>query len=210
MTNGEDMLETTRATSAAPAKASPAWDGVWLLDRVARKDAGALEQLYRMWGDRLFSMAAHMLGDEGAAAEALQDCFLKIWQKAGDYDPGKSRGFTWAGIILRGICLDMMRKRRRRLGVWADGNAAAALGVPAPDGGVEDLLFRDTVRQVKAAISQLSESEAESVRTTLFHPGTVEEQAERWGVPVATAKTRIFRAMEKLRNLLGQMKGGME
>lgn len=203
------MPESTRDPSSELSPASSSWDGTWLLERVAKEDPDALEQLYKMWGDRLYSMAVHLVGDEGAAAEAIQDCFLKVWQKAREYDPAKSRGFTWAGMILRGICLDMLRKKRCRAVVWADESAIPSLGIPPVFGGVEDLLFRDTVRQVKAALGSLTEHEAESVRTALFDPATIEEQADRWGVPVSTAKTRVFRAMEKLRSLLGHRKGGL-
>ncbi|GAA5481976.1 ECF RNA polymerase sigma factor SigK [Haloferula sargassicola] len=206
MRKGEDMPESACHSSTDPP--SLLWDGTWLLERIAGGDGNALEQLYRMWGDRLFSMAAHLLGDEGAADEALQDCFLRIWKKAGEYDPARSRGFTWAGMILRGICLDMLRKRRRRAPVWADESAIPELGVPASHGGVEDLLFRDTVRRVESALRGLSEDEAGIVRTALFDPATIDEQAVRWKVPVATAKTRLFRAMKKLRKLMENPKGG--
>lgn len=210
MPDGDEMLEGAERDHAGVSAGVSPWDGVWLLARVADRDAHALEQLYRMWGDRLFSMAVHLLGDEGAAAEALQDCFLRVWQKAGEYDGRKAKGFTWVAMILRGICLDMMRKKRRRAKVWGDEGQVAVMEVPAPQGGVEDLLFRDTVKQVKVALEQLSDEEAESVRRALFDAGSVEDQARRWGVPVATAKTRIFRAMEKLRRLLGVRKGGCE
>lgn len=209
MTEGEEMPGALQPSASDAAGHASAWDGTWLLGRVAEKDAGALEQLYRMWGDRLYSMALHILGDEGAAAEALQDCLLRVWNKAGDYDAAKSKAFTWAGMILRGICLDILRKRRTRERVWVDGGTAC-LESPASGDGVEDLFFRETIRRVRSALEHLDEGEAESVRTALFDPGSVEDHAKRWGVPVGTAKTRIFRAMEKLRALLGGRKGGAE
>lgn len=192
-----------------PVPPAAPWDGTWLLEKVAARDPNALEQLYRMWGDRLYSMALHLLRDDGAAAEALQDCFLKVWSKAAAYDPGKSSGFTWVGMILRGICLDMLRKRGRRATLGGPAGEAATLEIPAQNDGMEDLLFRETVLRVKAALEHLTEDEAESVRTALFDPATIEHHAGRWGVPTGTAKTRIFRAMEKLRHLLGHRKGDM-
>jgi RNA polymerase sigma-70 factor (ECF subfamily) len=201
--------QTRTPTAGGTFHESSPWDGAWLLQRVAAQDAEALAQLYRMWGDRLYSMALQLLGDEGAAAEALQDCFLRVWHKAGAYDAGKSRGFTWVGMILRGICLDMLRKRARRAPSCGAGGQAALLEIPDDGGGMEDLLFRETVLRVKAALEHLTEDEAESVRRALFDPATVEHHAKRWGVPVGTAKTRIFRAMVKLRHLLGHLKGGL-
>lgn len=180
-------------------------DGSRLLARIARRDADALAALYQMWGDRLYSMALHWLKDEGAAREALQDCFLRVWKKAGDFDAARSSGFTWCAMILRGLCLDHLRSRRRRAGVWQDWETGAALEVPI-GGGVEDLFFHDTVARVRAALKQLDDCEAESVRCALFDPGTVQDHASRWGVPLGTAKIRIHRAMEKLRGIL--RKGG--
>ncbi|GAA5132033.1 sigma-70 family RNA polymerase sigma factor [Luteolibacter yonseiensis] len=176
-------------------------DGSRLLARIARRDPEALAELYRMWGDRLYSMALHWIRDEGAAKEVLQDCFLRVWKKAGDFDPEKSRGFTWCAMILRGLCLDHLRSRRRRSGVWHDWEAGAALEVPSR-GGVEDLVFRETVTRVRSALARLDDAESESVRAALFDPGSMRDHARRWGIPLGTAKIRIHRAMLKLRELL--------
>lgn len=180
-------------------------DGSRLLTRIARRDADALAELYRMWGDRLYSMALHWIKDEGAAKEALQDCFLRVWKKAADFDPEKSRGFTWCAMILRGLCLDFLRSRKRRSAVWQDSELGSALEVPSR-GGVEDLFFRETVTRVRSALERLDDAEAESVRAALFHPGSMQDHALRWGIPLGTAKIRIHRAMLKLRELL--LKGG--
>ncbi len=180
-------------------------DGSRLLARIARRDADALAELYRMWGDRLFSMALHWIKDEGAAKEVLQDCLLRVWKKAVDFDAEKSSGFTWCAMILRGLCLDFLRKRKRRAGVWQDWEMGAALEVPSR-GGVEDLFFRETVTRVRSALTQLEDSEAESLQTALLHPGTMQDHATRWGIPLGSAKIRIHRAMLKLRELL--RKGG--
>lgn len=184
-----------------------AWDGSWLLGRIARRDAEALEELYRMWGDRLYSMALHWVSDDGAAKEALQDCFLRIWKRAGEFDAEKSRGFTWCAMILRGLCLDVLRKKRRRAPVWEDWAKMPALEVPDRS-GVEDLFFRDTVSRVRSALGMLDGADAETVRVALFDPGTLQDHALRWGVPLGTAKVRVHRAMEKLRQLL--RKGGAD
>ncbi|MEO0018688.1 MAG: hypothetical protein RLZZ522_1971 [Verrucomicrobiota bacterium] len=176
-------------------------DGLRLLARIARQDPEALAELYRMWGDRLYSMALHWIQDEGAAKEVLQDCLVRIWQKADGFDSEKSRGFTWCAMILRGLCLDWLRHRRRRAGVWQDWQATAALEVPARC-GVEDLSFRETVSRVRKALTRLDDEESESVRSALFDPGTLQDHATRWQVPLGTAKIRVHRAMLKLRKML--------
>jgi RNA polymerase sigma-70 factor (ECF subfamily) len=191
------------APSSDPNERTDVRDGLRLLARIARREPEALAELYRIWGDRLFSMALHWIRDEGAAKEVAQDCLLRIWQKAGDFDPEKSRGFTWCAMILRGLCLDWLRHRRRREGVWQDWQTAAALAVPARS-GVEDLAFRETVTRVREALTRLDAEEAESVGVALFDPGTLQDHAARWQVPLGTVKIRIHRAMLKLRKMLAE------
>jgi RNA polymerase sigma-70 factor, ECF subfamily len=202
MTEGERAMGDA-AEMINPDERAHAQDGSRLLARIARQDADALAELYHMWGDRLYSMALHWLKDEGAAQEVLQDCLLRVWKKAPEFDFEKSSGFTWCTMILRGLCLDHLRKRKRRAAVWHDWEMGSALEMPARS-GVEDLFFRETVTRVRFALTQLDEAEAETIRTALFDPGTVHDHAARWQLPLGTAKIRIHRAMLKLRQMLNQ------
>lgn len=176
--------------------------GERLLARIGRGEQEALAELYRLWGDRLFSMALHWLRDEGAAREALQDCLLRIWKRAKTFDPVKSAPFTWSAMLLRGVCLDLLRKRRVRADLWRDWEDHAPADAAAASGGIEDLYFRETVGRVRHALARLDAEEAESVRAALFDPGTLRDHAARWGVPLGTAKTRVHRAMTRLRELM--------
>jgi RNA polymerase sigma-70 factor (ECF subfamily) len=181
----------------------PTWHGTELLRRIAQGDEPALESLYHAIADRLFSMALHWLRDEGCAREALQDTFLRIWKNAGKYDAARSNPFTWCSMILRGICLDTLRKRRRipRLldDLMPEGNLLPALAV---HDGLDDLLFHDTVTRVREALLTLTAEERETIEAALFDPAPNRELAERWQLPLATVKTRIHRAMLKMRQLL--------
>jgi RNA polymerase sigma factor (sigma-70 family) len=105
-------------------------EGVWLISRIACADPAALAELYKAWGDRLFSMALHWLGDQGAAQEALQDCFLRIWNRAGDYSQDRGKPFAWCAMILRGLCLDRLRRRHRRIVTAGDFMSMDYLAVP--------------------------------------------------------------------------------
>jgi RNA polymerase sigma-70 factor (ECF subfamily) len=177
-------------------------EGVWLISRIACADPAALAELYKAWGDRLFSMALHWLGDQGAAQEALQDCFLRIWNRAGDYSQDRGKPFAWCAMILRGLCLDRLRRRHRRIVTAGDFMSMDYLAVPDDPHGVKDLYFQETIARVRDALDQLDSHESESVQAALFDPRTIAEHAERWGIPSGSAKTRIHRAMAKLRAIL--------
>jgi RNA polymerase sigma-70 factor (ECF subfamily) len=58
------------------------------------------------------------------------------------------------------------------------------------------------VSRVREALTRLDDEESESVRSALFDPGTLQDHATRWQVPLGTAKIRVHRAMLKLRKML--------
>ena len=183
------------------------WRGVQLLWRIAEREEAALEDLCKATSDRLYSMALHWLRDEGAAREAVQDCYLRIWKKAATYDPDRSQPFTWCVMILRGLCLDHLRKARRFPQLLddvvdgVDGASHFLRHAPEQD-GVADLLFHDSVSHVLTAVAALSKADQDLINSALFDPATNVQLATRWELPVGTVKTRIHRAMEKLRHLL--------
>jgi len=102
----------------------------------------------------------------------LQDCFLRVWKRAGDYAPERAKAFTWCAMILRGLCLDCLRKRQRRIVFSNSLEQADFMVVPNDPQGVEDLYFRETISRVRAALAQLDAVESESVRAALFDPQT--------------------------------------
>jgi RNA polymerase sigma-70 factor (ECF subfamily) len=85
----------------------------------------------------LTGYAYRMLGAAAEAEDAVQETFLKAWQHAGRFDPGRGTLRTWLYRITTNVCLDMLRSAQRRaravdLGPAAE--AGAPLGVPLPAG----------------------------------------------------------------------------
>ena len=182
-----------------PARALPEPVDGALLQRIAQAEAAALETLYQLYGDRFFSMARHMVHDDGAAREVTQDCFVRIWQRAARYDPAASRPFTWCVMILRGLCLDYLRRTGRRLPA-ASGEMTAE--VCCPQAPLADLHLYETLQVVRRGLATLTMKQQEAIHAALFEPATCTDLATRWGIPAGSVKTRIHRAMEKLRALV--------
>ena len=57
-----------------------------LLQATARGDQLAFAELYRATSSHLYGLLLRMLKRRDWAEEALQDCFIKIWQKAESFD----------------------------------------------------------------------------------------------------------------------------
>lgn len=180
-------------------RALPRALGTALLRRIASGEAAALENLYQLCGDRFFSMARHMVQDEGAAREIVQDCFVRIWQRAATYQSEASAPFTWCVMILRGLCLDHLRRTGRRLPSATDSPTTEAASPQTP---LADLHLHETLHLIRRGLATLTSAEQEAIHAALFDPATGTELAARWGIPAGSVKTRIHRAMEKLRHLV--------
>ena len=198
---------SSSSARSAPHTAAGAMDGACrqlglaeLFTRMAAREEAALTEFHAIMADRLYSMALHLLGDREAAAEALQDTMVRLWRTASRFDPSRGDGFTWSAMVLRGFCLDRLRRRRREMTGRA-GHAARESAEPAPC-GMEDLFFRETIGLVQDALDSLEPGERDCLRAALFKPDTTADYAAALGVSHGTLKVRIHRAMQRLRSLL--------
>lgn len=175
-----------------------------VLARVARRENGALERLYYLTSAILYTAAVGILGDAEDAAEVIQDTYVRIWNKAHTFDSERSKGMTWMTMIMRGICMDQLRKKKSRPAnhtdlSFDDGFVAAGSVVPFDDGFRQAQMLED----VRAAFAQLTDSDQDLMASVLFRGDSPEALAARYRLPLGTVKSRIHRALVKLRGVLG-------
>ena len=84
-----------------------------LLRRIGEGQRAALQELYHLYSKPLYSYALKILGNQQDAEEVVQDAFVRYWKKAAKYDRSRSKPFAWAVMILRGICFDRLRQRKK-------------------------------------------------------------------------------------------------
>jgi RNA polymerase sigma-70 factor (ECF subfamily) len=179
-----------------------------ILQRVAARDQAAFAELYDRFSGGLFALARRILNDEQEARDALQDGFLYLWEKAPDYDPIKSKAFTWAVMIFRHKAIDRLRSIRRRQRL----NDAAAQELPplneAPASERADYAADRAERadMVRKALASLPEMQRKSIETAFLKGYTHHQLAEMFEEPLGTVKTNIRRGLLRLRDML---KGGV-
>ena len=84
---------------------------VRLLQRVAAKDKQAFSLLYAATSTKLYGTILRILVRRDVADEILQEVYVKIWQRAGDFDANRASPTTWMATIARNRALDEARKR---------------------------------------------------------------------------------------------------
>src|ERR1700755_1569726 len=83
-----------------------------LLDRCAAADPSALERLYELASPLLFAALTRILRRRSLAEEALQDVFVSIWQRAGQFQASRGRAMAWMMSIARYRAIDLLRHER--------------------------------------------------------------------------------------------------
>lgn len=167
--------------------------------RVADGDRAAFERLYRHSSAKLFGVCLRILGDRGQAEEVVQEVYLAVWRRAGSFDSARGSAMTWLATLARNRAIDRLRAGGRVASAPIE--LAEAVADPAPHAA--DLAEADEEsRRVAACIAELERGEALLIRTAFVEGSTYAEIATRSATPLGTVKSRIRRALTKLRACL--------
>jgi RNA polymerase sigma-70 factor, ECF subfamily len=161
--------------------------------------AGRTERFALLVGryqEAMFRHARGMLGEPDAAADVVQDTFVKAYTHLGTcQDP--DRFASWAFRILRNRCMDHLKNLRQRSVPLTDTVAGAA-----PDDPAADLERTETGRAVEHALARLPAAQREAFLLKHVHDLSYEEMAERLDASVSALKMRVMRAREALQEML--------
>ena len=169
-----------------------------LLAVVARGDEQALATLYDRYDRVAYGLAYRILRDQALAQDAVQDAFLSVWRTAASFDPLRGKASTWLLTLVHRRAVDAVRREDRRRARPLD-DAPIASG----DATDETAELREQRRAVQAALAQLPPEQREALELAYYGGLSQSELAERLGVPLGTVKSRMFAALAKLRDLLG-------
>ncbi|MEO7598473.1 MAG: sigma-70 family RNA polymerase sigma factor [Opitutus sp.] len=176
---------------------------VGLLAHIGRGDREALRVLYGRYSGPLMSLAVRMVGDVGTAEELLQDVFVKVWRHAANYDPRKSRPFTWAVTIMRRTCIDHLRKRKDFAAASTQrSDTEVPNAYPSPENVRPAVQAREDLQRVDAALDDFPAEQRAALELALYSELTHVEIAARLGVPLGTIKTWVRRGLQELRTTL--------
>ncbi|MBV9791399.1 MAG: sigma-70 family RNA polymerase sigma factor [Chloroflexi bacterium] len=173
-----------------------------LIERVARQDRQAFEQLYDRYAAAVFGLALRTLGDRQIAEEAVQEIFWRVWQRAASFD--RSRTFApWLFGIAHNYCIDELRRRRARpQPVYEDDDHPVLSSIADTTDVSERALQGEQQRIVADALQQLPNEQRQAIELAYFGGLTQQEIATRLGNPLGTIKTRMRLGLQKLRGIL--------
>jgi RNA polymerase sigma factor (sigma-70 family) len=153
----------------------------------------AFEYLYENYSGALYGLIYKVLKDEDKAADVMQDVFLKIWKKIGDYDTSKGSLYTWMMNISRNAAIDLYRKEKNVFNIDIDGQTGNidVLHQENPDINTMDL---------RNIVDKLTPERKILLDLVYLQGYTQQEAAEKLAIPLGTAKSRIRTALEDLKH----------
>jgi len=169
-----------------------------LIARCALRDRGAFRDLYGRTSAKLYGVTLRILKDRSEAEEALQEVYVKIWQRADRYVPGGYSPISWLVAVARNHALDVLRARKPQSDDIDMALDLADAG-PNPEQAAVDSGERS---RIDNCLGQLDVEKADAVRGAYLDGFSYEELATRYKVPLNTMRTWLRRSLMKLRECL--------
>ena len=165
-----------------------------IIEWMRRQDRRCIEALYDRYADALYGVILNIIRDEARAQDILQESFIKIWKKSNQYEPTRSRLFTWLLAICRNTAIDQLRILKNKAGSEIQTDDSAVYNI-AVSGIVPDHI------DVKDVLTTLDTKYREVIDVLYFQGMTQKEASEYLGIPLGTVKTRLKIGLRSLRNI---------
>jgi RNA polymerase sigma factor (sigma-70 family) len=198
--------EQSNTPKVAVLKSTEKRNDLWstlLVEVGSTQDRSAFAQLFEHFAPLLKSFAQASRQDgwfPGLAEDLVQEVMIKVWQKAGGYDPTKASATTWIYTVARNCRIDMLRRKCNTQHLplenedfWHE-----------PDEETPVSLFRQkkTEEQVRKSLGQLPREQDEILRKVYLEGKSHAEASNELGLPLGTVKSRVRLGLQKLQILV--------
>ncbi len=177
-----------------------------IIRRVLDGDVNAFEKLVLENQKNVYNLALKMLGNPEDASDVSQETFLRAYRSLGSFQ-GDSRFSVWLYRMTSNVCIDFLRKRKRRaevsMTVVNDEDEESELEIPDERFSPEQTLDRqERVRAVREGLQKLPEEYRRILTMREIGGLSYEELAEALDLELGTVKSKLFRARKKLCEVL--------
>jgi len=169
-----------------------------LLALFATSDPDGSAAFMRRFQRRVYGLARTIVRESRAAEDVAQEALLKVWRHADAFDARRGTVAAWVMTITRNLAIDAVRSRRS-ITVAPDDlhRVSGSDRDPADVAGLND-----DIEWLRRALTRLPDEQRRAVVLAGVWGITAREIAERDGIPLGTAKTRIRIALGRLRDAM--------
>lgn len=180
-----------------------------LIQAVARQDRAAFRDVYRQSAPKLTGVLLRMLTNNAEVEDALQDVYMRVWQRAAQFDPARGTAIGWLVTIARNTALDRLRARPEARGMSRIQPAADDEGgdpldrLPALGNSPEAaLMVRSDAQRITDCFQELEPDRAAAVQGAYLQGLSYQDLAARYDVPLNTMRTWLRRSLLRLKECL--------
>jgi RNA polymerase sigma-70 factor (ECF subfamily) len=167
-----------------------------------RQAREAYTKIYLRYRDRVYAYCLRMLNSDSDAQDLYQEVFMRVLTRAASFEEEKSLG-GWIFTIAHNLCLNKLRDRKPQdtlddLAESGQQKYHAPLVVqPQQDLGES---WRE---RIEWAMAQLPPDQREALILREYQGMSHQEIVDVLHTSIPAVKSRIYRAKERLRELLG-------
>jgi RNA polymerase sigma-70 factor (ECF subfamily) len=169
-----------------------------LVSLAQKGDERGFAGLVRLHQRRAYIVARSIVMTHEDAEDAVQEGFLRAYQALDRFDPGQTFG-AWLNRIVANAALDLARRRKVRTAEELSDSIPAVFRDPAEGGELR--------ARLEAALAQLPDRARAVIVLHDVEGFTHAEIGEMLGIPGGTARSDLHHARQRLRGLLGNLRG---
>jgi RNA polymerase sigma-70 factor, ECF subfamily len=171
-----------------------------LIQRMASRDANALDAFYTRYHRLAFSLVLRIVGNREDAEDVLTDVFWQVWQQSPRYDSSRGKPVAWLLTISRTRAIDRFRSTGRMQMQTTELNDQKDL--PPAATPTDPFVLSDTRQAVQEALQSLPQQQRVPLEMAYFQGMSHTEIATALGQPLGTVKDRIRTGMLHLKKRL--------
>ena len=177
-----------------------------LAEKAKAGDQIAFEQLVIENQNKVYSLALRLVNDREEAADLAQEAFVKAWQGLGSFQ-GESSFATWVYRLTTNVCIDHLRKKKRREGVEPavsldDENSGWAEPADRASDPQQVLEQSERGQALARGLARLPDWQRRVLVLRELSGLSYQEIGEALDIDLGTVKSRIARARLNLRKIL--------
>ncbi len=169
------------------------------LRQIAQGDKHAFAQLLSAYLPSLLGFIKRYVKEPAQAEDIAQETFLRVWQRAGDWQPREHSPRSWIYRIAYNLCIDLIRKQKPTTDALDE--------LIAPDSPESEVIEQNQHQHLRTAIQSLPERQRTALYLCAFQGLSNKEAASIMSLGVDALESLLARARRSLRNYFASLEG---
>jgi RNA polymerase sigma-70 factor (ECF subfamily) len=169
-----------------------------LIAQVALGNQDAFSSLYDATSAKLLAVCLRVLQERAAAEDAMQEVYIKVWNKAARYQVTGHSPMSWLITIARNTAIDRLRMRRMESDVEDYSDRIVAQS-PNPE---QSAIAASDAARIVACLDGLEPDRRDAITGAYLDGQSYQALSERFGVPLNTMRTWLRRSLAALRECM--------